>query len=96
MSHPRGFSRSAAVYFSKHDDRVTHHTYDLYKAHPTPWKLDGDSIVDAKGKDVLSAPYNYEGKWSLVAEAIISKLGVGAEESKGDEDGYTVEAPPTA
>ncbi len=83
--YPKRVSAAAWGYYARYDDRVTEKTFDLKEAHPFPWSIVGNSVVDAKERVVFDAPYNYNGKWDLVAKALLYRLNPLEEEPEVDE-----------
>ena len=73
---PRGIWGSASGYYARHDNRPETRVR-LTDAHPLPWRVSGDTVLDANNKAVLSAPYKYQGRWSDIAQEIVTRLGAG-------------------
>lgn len=74
MRHPKGANASAMGYYARYDERVRPATFDLFAAHPRPWKIDGDAVVDAKGTTIFDCPYQYKGRWDILAGAILKYI----------------------
>ena len=74
VRYPVGTSTAASRYFTKHDDRISLSTFDVFEAHPKPWRVRVNSVVDATGREVFQTPYNYNGKWSVAAEQIVKVI----------------------
>lgn len=74
--HPKGMNASAVGYYVSHDTRISVQTFDLFEAHPRPWKIEGNEVQDAKGVTIFDAPYGYKGKWPVVAEAILKHISI--------------------
>jgi hypothetical protein len=70
--YPKGASVASTRYWSRHDHRVT--TIDVFEAHPLPWRMQGNAVVDLKGRTVFDAPFGYAGKWSLVGQQLINEI----------------------
>lgn len=96
MRHPKNMAPAFHGYYARHDERIVEETYNAYDAHPLPWKIEGNSVVDAKGTQVFDAPYQYQGKWDLLAGAILKMINQLApadtvevpDEPVGDGDAY--------
>lgn len=86
MRHPKRASGRAWDYYAGFDKRVVEKTYNLFDAHPLPWKVVGTEMQDAKGRTVFDAPYNYVGKWELAASAIRKRINMeGPAEEEAEE-----------
>jgi hypothetical protein len=74
LRNPKRVSGGAWNYYSRYDERVVEKTYDLFDSHPLPWKIEGTSVLDFKGRTVFEARYGYVGKWDLAAAAILRRI----------------------
>lgn len=70
----KGLGSGAWRYYGRYDDRVTPKNFLLFEKHPMPWKVDGNAMRDRNGGTVFDAPFGYEDKWELTAEAILRLL----------------------
>lgn len=71
-SKPKGAGKAYSYYGSwtpKQSGR-----FDLMVAHPAPWRIEGDQIVDRLGDPIMAAPSDYEGTWDLTAEAVVARI----------------------
>lgn len=85
LRHPKRARAGAWDYYAGFDKRVVEKTYDLFDAHPVPWKVEGTVMYDAKGRAVFDAPYNYVGKWELAAAAIQKRINMEGPISAAEE-----------
>lgn len=76
LRHPKNLPPAFHSYYGRHDERITAKTFDLYEAHPLPWRVEGNGVVDKGGRTIFEAPYGYAGKWPLTAAEILRKLGM--------------------
>lgn len=86
LRHPKNMNVNAGGYYSRWDERVVDRTFDVFEAHPRPWRIEGTVVVDREGKGVFDAPYGYKGKWELAAAGILRQLGMGPEVEQKDEE----------
>lgn len=90
MKYLRKLPPSFHTYYARYDPRVTVSTFSINKAHPGPWRLVGDRVIDKNGSDVFAAPYGYAGKWEMAARAIMRAGGfAGKEEATAVEEAAT-------
>jgi len=74
--NPKGRSTASSSYYSRHDDTpYSVPTTTIWDVHPRPWKLQYTTIIDAKGKPVMDAPYGYQGKWDTMAALFLTNSG---------------------
>lgn len=87
VRHPKNVAPAFWGYYSRHDERVSEKTFSLFEAHPLPWKCTGNRVEDSRGTTVFDCPYRYEGKWDLLAEAILKMVNplAPAKEEEPDE-----------
>lgn len=74
-------SHGAFVYWSKHDDTPKAATFDLFKAHPRPWKVVGTSVFDARDKRIMQEPHGYVGQWGAFGAAVVAQINGSTEPS---------------
>lgn len=79
LRHPKA-TAMAWGYYARYDQRVTEKTFSPFEAHKLPWKVEGMKVVDAGGRPIFDAPYGYQGKWDIVAAAMLDKVNPKAAE----------------
>lgn len=50
--------------------------WSLAEEHPRPWRVDGPSIVDAKGRAIFAAPDDYYEGWERIADAVVRRINM--------------------
>lgn len=50
--------------------------WSLAEEHSRPWRVDGLSIVDAKGRAIFAAPDDYYEGWERVADAVVRRINM--------------------
>jgi hypothetical protein len=83
---PARVGASAWNYYAAYDTRVTAESYQLEDHHPLPWAVRDDRIVDKNGRDVLSKPYEYVGKWNLLAGVLVRRLNMESDPAQGEDE----------
>lgn len=81
LRHPKA-TAMAWGYYARYDQRVTEKTFSPFVAHKLPWKIEGMKVVDAGGRPIFDAPYGYQGKWDIVAAAMLDKVNPKATEEE--------------
>jgi hypothetical protein len=94
-ARPKGMWSSVGGYYHRHDKRPVERPQDLLDAHPRPWKVADNVVVDKNGKPVFDAPYGYKGRWEPLAQLLIDRLDFSAKlEDEADPDPPEPETPP--
>lgn len=82
IEHNKNRASGVGAYYKKYDERVTLKSFSLMKAHPVPWRVLANQVVDANGKTVFDAPYDYKGRWTVTGQALIIAAGMGGGKTK--------------
>lgn len=84
---PRGVSSGVMGYYSRHDTRPRVLDTSPWHDAARPWRLDGDVIVDAAGKELFKEPSFYESQipWRYLAEELV-RVGNTFQQAPGPEE----------
>lgn len=84
---PRGMSSGVMGYYSRHDPRPAVLDTSPWHDAARPWALDGDTVVDATGKELFREPGFYQSQipWRYLAEELI-RVGNTFQQAPGPEE----------
>lgn len=69
---PRGLTHGASSYYRRHAPVFMSRDPSPWQEKATPWRREGDTIVDALDRQLLSAPYDFDGNWAHLADDLVS------------------------
>lgn len=87
QSRPRGVSSGVMGYYSRHDPRPSVLDTSPWHDAARPWRLDGDTVVDAEGKELFTEPSFYRSQipWRYLAEELV-RVGNTFQQAPGPEE----------